>query len=298
MSSTARRGLFYLRATSVQFVDMDLNDVRRPSCGDPVGRCRRGPGAEHQRHGPALGADAPSVFVCHAHEDAADAERVSAGLRANGFDVWLDKDALHGGDDWDAAIEQRIRHDIDYVVVLQSANLLHKDVGYVNKEINLAFDRQQRVPAATALHHPGRTSTTRPTSSSSSSNWQLVDLRRRRDRRYRQARSAATSTGRAQVRMTDQVVRPGRCGRPPPPARAAGARVAPARSPLPGLAAVQDSDLDRLLFRGRAQEVDAVLHSILSYDLLLCTRRLGARQDVAANAGVLHPAARPGPLAR
>jgi hypothetical protein len=82
------------------------------------------------------------VFVCHAHEDAAEAERVSTGLRANRIEVWLDKDALAAGDAWDSIIEQRIR-DVNYVVVLQSAHLLRKEVGYVNKELNLAFERQQ-----------------------------------------------------------------------------------------------------------------------------------------------------------
>ena len=37
----------------------------------------------------------------------------------------------------------------------------------------------------------------------------------------------------------------------------------------PGSPPFGDSELDRLLFRGRTQEIDAVLHSILSYDLLL-----------------------------
>ena len=84
------------------------------------------------------------MFVCHAHEDAAFAARVSDGLRANSINVWIDKDALAGGDDWNHEIEESMQHDVNYCVVLQSANLLHKAVGYVNKEIKLALDRQQQ----------------------------------------------------------------------------------------------------------------------------------------------------------
>lgn len=91
---------------------------------------------------PVFDAGAPTVFMCHAHEDAAVAERVSDGLRANRINVWLDKDALAGGDSWKEIIEGQIQRDVNYCVVLQSANLLHKSDGFVNREINLALDRQ------------------------------------------------------------------------------------------------------------------------------------------------------------
>jgi hypothetical protein len=168
--------LFYMRGHRLQFVDMDLTTFAAELVSR-VGGVAAGPTPSTNGHGPAPAADAPSVFVCHAHEDAAEAERVSAGLRANRFDVWLDKDALEGGDDWDAAIEQRILRETDYVVVLQSANLLRKEVGYVNKEINLAFDRQQeyrpprRFIIPTVVDDPANQLV-------ELSNWQFVDLRR------------------------------------------------------------------------------------------------------------------------
>jgi hypothetical protein len=79
--------------------------------------------------------------LCHAHEDAAFAHALSRGIRENGINVWLDKDDLRGGDRWDDAIERTLA-DVQYVVVLQSKSLRAKDVGYVNKEINLAIERQ------------------------------------------------------------------------------------------------------------------------------------------------------------
>jgi len=86
--------------------------------------------------------DAPTVFLCHASEDKLFAKRVSEGLEANGIGTWLDRDQLRGGDQWDSRIRQTIGESVDYVVVLQSASLRAKDVGYVNREINLALDRQ------------------------------------------------------------------------------------------------------------------------------------------------------------
>jgi hypothetical protein len=86
--------------------------------------------------------DAPLVFLCHASEDKPFVQQVSDGLRANGIDTWFDRDDLAGGDDWDPKI-RRVLDEVDYVVVLQSASLRAKEVSYVNREIDLALDRQQ-----------------------------------------------------------------------------------------------------------------------------------------------------------
>ncbi len=86
--------------------------------------------------------DAPLVFLCHASEDKPFVQLVADGLRANGIDTWFDRDDLGGGDVWDAKI-RRVLDDVDYVVVLQSASLFAKEVSYVNREIDLALDRQK-----------------------------------------------------------------------------------------------------------------------------------------------------------
>jgi hypothetical protein len=91
---------------------------------------------------PAVPAEAPVVFICHANEDAEMALQVAAGLRAAGIGAWLDKDSLRGGTDWNDTVERLLKDEVQYVAVLQSEAMLHKDVGYVNKEINLALDRQ------------------------------------------------------------------------------------------------------------------------------------------------------------
>ena len=74
--------------------------------------------------------------------DKAFAEQLSHGLQTNGIDTWLDKHDIEGGDQWDDIVRNTIRHRVDYVVVLQSESLKRKEVGYVNREIDLALDRQ------------------------------------------------------------------------------------------------------------------------------------------------------------
>lgn len=91
--------------------------------------------------------DAPKVFICHASEDKEYASSLYEKLKASGFEPWLDKENLRGGDEWDSVIRKAIKEKIDYFIVLQSKALLEKgkEKSYVNKEINLAFEEQQEV---------------------------------------------------------------------------------------------------------------------------------------------------------
>jgi len=138
--------MFYLLGHKVHFVNMDVDAfaqelrARVPEMAPPAEA--DGDGSRPVRS--AQSADAPTVFLCHAHEDAGFAAKVGTGLRANGINVWLDTDALGGGDVWDHEIELHIQREVNYCVVLQSTSLKHKAVGYVNKEISLALDRQQQ----------------------------------------------------------------------------------------------------------------------------------------------------------
>lgn len=87
--------------------------------------------------------DQPTVFICHASEDKEDARRLSAELKQHGIRTWLDREALEGGDRWDELIRRTIRKEVDYFVVLQSRAMDRKTVGYLNREIELAIDRQK-----------------------------------------------------------------------------------------------------------------------------------------------------------
>lgn len=89
-----------------------------------------------------MDAKAPEVFICHANEDKSYAASLYAKLEEAGIKPWLDKKNLRGGDDWNSRIEKTIKT-VDYFVVLQSNSLAKKHVGYVNREINTALDRQK-----------------------------------------------------------------------------------------------------------------------------------------------------------
>jgi len=116
-----------------QFVDDLLG--RFQAGGGPVVEAATGPAAAR-----------PRVFISYASEDAARAKRLFDGLEGEGFDTWLDKARLEGGDRWDATIEQEIGRS-DYVLVLQSRALARKIDSYVNAEIGLALKRAGHVRA-------------------------------------------------------------------------------------------------------------------------------------------------------
>jgi len=85
----------------------------------------------------------PKVFISYASEDRVWAELIYEYLKKHDIEPWLDKDNLRGGDRWDSLIEQTIKQ-IDYFVILQSESLVKKRVGYVNKEIYHALERQKQ----------------------------------------------------------------------------------------------------------------------------------------------------------
>jgi hypothetical protein len=85
----------------------------------------------------------PRVFICHASENKVQASSLYERLKKEGFDPWLDKHNLRGGDRWSDEIKSVISRDIDYFLVLQSQALENKKIGYVNKEIYEALERQK-----------------------------------------------------------------------------------------------------------------------------------------------------------
>ena len=92
-------------------------------------------------HPSSLPPGAPVVFICHVSADKPVARKVSEALQASGINTWLDENELRGGDSWDEMIRRTLR-EVDYVLVLQSKSLRDKDIGYVNREISIALDRQ------------------------------------------------------------------------------------------------------------------------------------------------------------
>lgn len=136
---------FYRAGHKIHFVGGDMASFAR-ELRERV-RLPDAPGPQRADERSALAPDAPVVFLCHASEDKDFAKDVSDGLQSNGIGTWLDRDELRGGDRWDSLIQRTITDEVDYMVVLQSASLLAKDVGYVNQEINLGLSRQMKYRA-------------------------------------------------------------------------------------------------------------------------------------------------------
>lgn len=127
--------LFYKRGTKVEVVDVEigrfLDEFRKrfDSAGGYLGATRR-------ISRPAR------VFISYERSDALIARQIYKALPRQLFDPWLDEELLEGGQDWNSEIEETITSS-DYFVVLNSINLIEKQIGYVNKEIDLALDRNK-----------------------------------------------------------------------------------------------------------------------------------------------------------
>jgi hypothetical protein len=127
--------MFYRRGTRMEVVDMDgLDFVRelRTRLKDAGGYA--GPTLRQIRKA--------RVFISYERNDDATARQLHGALPKEQFEPWLDTSFLQGGDDWNKELEDKIRSS-DYFLVLNSQNLVRKQVGYVNKEIAEALDQQR-----------------------------------------------------------------------------------------------------------------------------------------------------------
>ncbi len=86
----------------------------------------------------------PKVFISYAREDYDSAKRVYSELQYRGFGVWLDRESLLPGQDWQAAIEKAIRESDCFIALLSTGAV--KKRGYVQKEIRQALDVLDQIP--------------------------------------------------------------------------------------------------------------------------------------------------------
>ncbi|MBK1648555.1 toll/interleukin-1 receptor domain-containing protein [Rhabdochromatium marinum] len=87
-------------------------------------------------------ADAPVLFLSYTTEDHAAVERLAERLQAEGLRIWLDRQNLRGGDRWEQLIPDVIKRQVDYVLVLQTPQLLARVESYVYREIEESLARQ------------------------------------------------------------------------------------------------------------------------------------------------------------
>jgi hypothetical protein len=93
---------------------------------------------------PAPAADAPVLFLSYASEDHEAVAGLAERLQAEGLRIWLDRQNLRGGDRWELLIPDVIKKQADYVLVLQTRQLLARVESYVYREIEEALARQSR----------------------------------------------------------------------------------------------------------------------------------------------------------
>lgn len=94
-----------------------------------------------------------AVFVSYASENAAEAARVGEALRAEGIEVWFDRDELRGGDAWDNKIRGQIGACALFVPVISAATQTRLE-GYFRIEWKLAARRTHAMAAAKAFLLP------------------------------------------------------------------------------------------------------------------------------------------------
>lgn len=85
-----------------------------------------------------------AVFLSYASEDAQAAERIADALRAAGIEVWFDRNALRGGDEWDRKIRREIK-DCALFVPIISGNSEARHEGYFRLEWDLADQRSHMI---------------------------------------------------------------------------------------------------------------------------------------------------------
>lgn len=84
------------------------------------------------------------LFLCHAKEDANEVRTLYGVLAEAGFSVWMDEHDLVPGQEWRAAISERVRG-CDIVLVCLSRRSVRKR-GFVQKEIVCALDAADEQP--------------------------------------------------------------------------------------------------------------------------------------------------------
>ena len=85
---------------------------------------------------------APLAFISYASENRDRVEELMAKLQARGINVWQDRQNLRAGDDWNQKLIRVIQKMVDYVIVLQTEEMLSRTEGVFHREIKEAQVRQ------------------------------------------------------------------------------------------------------------------------------------------------------------
>ena len=87
----------------------------------------------------------PTVFLCHASEDAEVVRKINSDLRRSGILTWLDAQDLLPGDSWLRSIEEAIESS-DFVLVFLSDRSVQKK-GTFQREVKYALNQMMERPS-------------------------------------------------------------------------------------------------------------------------------------------------------
>lgn len=110
--------------------------------------------AERTRAVKSQGSSQPNVFISYALEDEIAVLGLCERLRQSGIRVWIDKEQIQVGQEWDRAIQEALKT-ADFIVVCLSERSIKKR-GYVNREIRQALDLHNEMPLGRRFLMPVR----------------------------------------------------------------------------------------------------------------------------------------------
>lgn len=93
------------------------------------------------------------VFISYVHEDKRFVEFLAGILKANGMNVWLDKEKLSPGARWKTAIREAIGNGAFFISV-HSKQREARVVSYANEELTLAIDEIRKRSTSTTWFIP------------------------------------------------------------------------------------------------------------------------------------------------
>ena len=78
------------------------------------------------------------AFISYLRENTAEVDRLAADLRANGVDVWLDRESIRPGEVWQESIRSAIKGGA-YFVACFSTQYEQRDTTYMDEEVAIAL---------------------------------------------------------------------------------------------------------------------------------------------------------------
>jgi hypothetical protein len=84
------------------------------------------------------------TFLCHSHGDRVAVHALSSRLKKDGVDVWLDKENLEPGQNWEHEIRKAILKS-DVVITCLSKGF-NKQKGYRHEELKIALEKANLIP--------------------------------------------------------------------------------------------------------------------------------------------------------